>query len=431
MKKVTLKQRIIEKWEHAGFQKYFQNTGWMFFARIFGMAIAFFVTAIVARYLGPEKYGTLMYAVSFVGLFSFIASLGMDHIIYRELIKHPENENKILGTSFTLRLAGGFLAFFATILFSSLVLHGVLEKKLIIIISFSFIFQTLSILNYSFQSRLENKKLSYTIIITTVILSLLKLAIVFSNKGILFLSAVLVIEPVIYGLFLVFYYSKYFGKIKRWTFDYEMAKDIIKASLPLMFSAVFVLIYSRIDQIIVKHFLNSTAVGLYSAAVTLSEVWYFIPGIIVSTLFPSIINTKKNDEIVYRKRIIHLTLLLISISSFIAILGTLFAKYILHLIFGLSFVDAYRVLQLYIWSGVGISIGTVLIQYLITEKLSSIILYTSIIGMVINVALNLWLIPIYGINGSAFATLISYTVGPLSALCFKSSREKILKLFIQ
>ncbi|MBC7982159.1 flippase [Candidatus Parcubacteria bacterium] len=230
---------------------------------------------------------------------------------------------------------------------------------------------------------------------------------------------------------MIFYYSKYFGKIKKWSFDQDMAKEIIKNSLPLMFSAVFVLIYSRIDQIIVKQYLNSAAVGLYSSAVTLSEVWYFIPGIIVSTLFPSIINTKKNDEGLYRKRIIHLTILLIGISSLIAIFGTIFAKYILHLIFGLSFVEAYRVLQFYIWSGVGISIGTVMIQYLITEKLSSIILYTSIIGMVINVVLNLWLIPIYGINGSALATLISYTLGPLSALCFPSAREKIIKLFIQ
>ncbi|MBC7981578.1 oligosaccharide flippase family protein, partial [Candidatus Parcubacteria bacterium] len=183
MKKLTLKQRIIEKWENAGFQKYFQNTGWMFFARIFGMAIAFFVTAIVARYLGPEKYGTLMYAVSFVGLFSFIASLGMDHIIYRELIKYPERESKILGTSFILRIVGGFAAIFATMFLSSFFVHDLLEKKLILIISLSFIFQSLSILNYTFQSRLENKKLSYIIITTNIILSLLKLAVVFSNKG--------------------------------------------------------------------------------------------------------------------------------------------------------------------------------------------------------------------------------------------------------
>lgn len=431
MKKPTLKQRIIEKWEHAGFQKYFQNTGWMFFARIFGMAIAFFVTAIVARYLGPEKYGTLMYAVSFVGLFSFIASLGMDHIIYRELIKYPEKESDILGTSFILRMAGGFIAVFATIFLSSFFVHDLLEKKLILIISLSFIFQSFSILNYTFQSRLENKKLSYIIIIVNIILSLLKLLIVFSNKGVLFLSAILVIEPILYGLFLVFCYSRYFGKIRRWSFNKNMAKDIVKASLPLMFSAVFILIYSRIDQIIVKHYLNSTAVGLYSAAVTLSEVWYFIPSIIASTLFPSIINARKSDEAIYKKRVIHLTILLVGISSFIAFFGTIFAKLILHIIFGLNFVDAYRVLQFYIWSGVGISIGTVLIQYLITEKLSSIILYTSIIGMVINIALNLLLIPHYGINGSALATLISYTLGPVSALCFPSSREKILKLFRQ
>jgi O-antigen/teichoic acid export membrane protein len=92
MKISQIKQYIVEKSKHEGFRKYFKNTGWMFGARISGMGIAFFVTAIVARYLGPEKYGTLMYAVSFVGLFSFIASLGIDQILYRDIIKNPEKE---------------------------------------------------------------------------------------------------------------------------------------------------------------------------------------------------------------------------------------------------------------------------------------------------------------------------------------------------
>lgn len=423
-----LKHRIIEKWGEAGFQRYFSNIGWLFFSRILGMLIAFFVTAIVARYLGPEKYGTLMYAVSFVGLFSFLASLGIDQIMYREIIKNPEKEAEILGTSFILKIIGGFLALCITLIFSLFFTENILEKKLILIISISYIFQAFNILNYVFQARVENKKLSYITITTTIILSLLKLGIVFSNKGILFLSTVLVIEPIIYGLFFIFYYSKYFGNIRKWSFNVNTAKNIINASLPLMFSSVFVIIYSRIDQVILKNYINTEAVGLYSSAVSLSEVWYFIPTIIVSALFPSIINSQKNNTRTYGKRIIKLTLFLIGISSFIAIVGTVFAKPILNLVFGIDFISAYKALQLYIWSGVGISIGTVIIQYLVAEKLSLVILYISIIGMVLNVTLNIILIPKYGIDGAALATLVSYTVGPLTFLLFKAPRDKIIAI---
>lgn len=425
---MSITHLIKEKWRHAGFQKYFSSISWLFFSKIVGMLIAFFVTALVARYLGPEKYGTLMYAVSFVGLFSFLASLGIDQILYRDIIKHPEREAQILGTSFVLKIIGGISALVITLLFSFFLTHDLLEKKLIFIISLSYIFQAFNVINYTFQARLENKKLSYITIATNILLSLLKIGIVLSNKGILFLSAVLVLEPIIYGLFFIFYYSKYFGSIRKWGFDKQVAKTMIVSSLPLMFSSIFVIIYSRIDQVILKNFINAEAVGLYSSAVTLSEVWYFIPTMIVSTLFPSIIYAQQNNTHTYGKRILKLTLFLVTISSFIAIIGTVFARQILHLVFGLGFIEAYKVLQLYIWSGVGISIGTIVIQYLIAEKLSSVILYISIIGMVINVGLNLLLIPQYGITGSALATLISYTVGPLTFLFFKEPRRKIIAI---
>lgn len=425
-------QELLHKtkdiWNHAGFQKYFKNIGWLFFSKIFSLGISFFVTALVARYLGPEKYGTLMYAVSFVGLFSFLASLGLDQIVYREIIKYPEKEPEILGTAFILKCLGGILALCVTIGCSYFFTDNILEKKLILIISLSYIFQAFNIFNYTFQSRLENQKLSIITIITNVVLSGLKIAVVFSNKGILYLSAILVVEPVLYAIFLIFVYTKYFGNLKDFRFRISRATYMLYTAFPIMFSTIFATIYSRIDQVILKNYINAEAVGLYSSAVTLSEVWYFVPAIIVSTLFPSILHAQKENERAYNKRILNLTYFLLSISSVIAIIGSLFAKPILNLVYGFDFINAYTVLQLYIWSGVGISLGIIITQYLIAEKLSSIILYISLIGMIINVFLNIILIPNYGINGSALATLISYTVGPLSVLLFNKPRKKIFAI---
>jgi O-antigen/teichoic acid export membrane protein len=425
----TITRRIKEKWQHAGFQKYLEGIGWLFFSRVLGMAISFFVTAMVARYLGPAKYGTLSYATSFVMLFSFISSLGIDQILYRDIIKNPERENELFGTAFILKSIGGFIAVAVTIGISFFFSHDLLEQKLIFIISLSYIFQSFNILTYGFQARRENKRLSQITIAVSIMLSLLKVAIVFLNKGVLFLGVVLVIEPILYALLLGLYYSKISKGIQKWTFKKDTAKKMIVAAAPLMLSSIFVILYSRIDQVLLKNYINTEAVGLYSAAVTLSEVWYFIPNIIVSTLFPAIIAAQMTDIRLYSKRILKLALFLTCISSCIALAGTIFAKQALWLIFGPDFVTGYKVLQLYIWSGVGISLGTIIIQYLIAEKLSSIILYTSIIGMILNISLNLLLIGRYGINGSAFATLISYTLGPLSVLCFKEPRNKIIHLF--
>ena len=103
---------------HDGFKKYFHNTGWLFFGRIINLIISFFVVAYVARYLGPANYGLLMYSISFVGLFSFIANLGIDQVLYRDLIKYPEKENEYIGTAFFLKLIGGSLAFLSVLIFT-------------------------------------------------------------------------------------------------------------------------------------------------------------------------------------------------------------------------------------------------------------------------------------------------------------------------
>ncbi|MFZ2979126.1 MAG: oligosaccharide flippase family protein, partial [Candidatus Magasanikiibacteriota bacterium] len=81
MKFVTIKTKFLEIWNHSGFQRYFKNTSWLFFSRIFILVLAFFISAYVARYLGPEEYGILNYIISFVGLFSFIPNLGMNNIL--------------------------------------------------------------------------------------------------------------------------------------------------------------------------------------------------------------------------------------------------------------------------------------------------------------------------------------------------------------
>ncbi len=426
MKKI--KNHIINTWQHAGFQKYFKNTGWMFFSKIFSMIISFFITAIVARYLGPEKYGTMMYAVSFVGLFAFLSSLGIDQIVYREILNNPKEENKLLGTSLILKTAGGISAVILSILCSMIFSDNQLERTLIFIISISYIFQSFNIINYSFQSRLENRKLSTITITVNIILSIFKLIIVYFNKGILFLSSLLILEPILYGLFFIYIYNRSFGKVRNWFFDKKTAIIIFKSSLPLMFSSIFALVYARIDQVMIKHYMNNEAVGLYSSAVTLSEVWYFIPTIIVSTFFPAIMNAKNTDKYTYGKRILGLSLLITTILFCISLGGTIFSREVLHIIFGSQFISAHTALSIYIWSGIGVGLGTIIIQFLVAEKLPKIILFISLIGMIINITLNIVLIPIYGINGSALATLISYIIGPLTFCIFKEPRQRIVAI---
>jgi O-antigen/teichoic acid export membrane protein len=166
--------------------------------------------------------------------------------------------------------------------------------------------------------------------------------------------------------------------------------------------------------------LDATAVGLYDAGVRLAELWYFFPGVIISSLLPPIINAKKIDESQYKRRLIRLAVLVTSLSFAYASLVTLIARPLMNLVFGGEFIGGYTALQIYVWSGIGVGIGLFINQYLITENRSKLVLYISFIGMTLNVILNIILIPLYGINGAALSTLISYTVGPLFVFISKT-----------
>lgn len=426
MKKFLSIAYIKDKWSHAGFQKYSRSTLWMLVARILSMVISLFTTIFIARNLGPGNFGQLSYAVSFVGIFSFISSLGIDNILYRELIKHPGKRNEFLGSAFIIRLCAGSTTAVLIILSAIFFSQDDVSMVLIFILSASFIFNSINIINYEFQARVKSKYPSIILLTVTLTLNILKILVIFFDKGVIFLSLVLLLEPILYGALYWICYENILGeRVRDWKFDKRIALTLIKDSWPLIFSAAFALIYSRIDQVLIKHMIDVQAVGIYDSAVRIAEVWYFIPSIIISSLFPAIVNGKLSSEKIYHSRLIRLALLLILLSSGAAIATTIFAPYIIRILYGAAFMNGVIILQIYVWSGIAIALGNLVNNYLITENYRRILFLVYLIPTISNVVLNLIWIPHYGLVGSAYATLVSYSLGPLSLLCFKQTRHNI------
>jgi len=184
----------------------------------------------------------------------------------------------------------------------------------------------------------------------------------------------------------------------------------------------------KIDQVMIKRMLNNSEAGYYASAVKLCEMWYFIPMAISSSLYPAIINAKKRGEIFYKKRLQQLYDIMSWLSISIALFFTIFAHSIIIFLYGEKFIPAIPVLQIYVWSSIGTFLGVASSQFLVTENLTKISFYRTFIGMVINVILNIYLIPRVGILGAAFATLISYTIATLGLIFFKSSYSQIIMM---
>ena len=421
---------IKEKWNHVGFQKYLKNTGWMFFGRIFILGISFLVNAYIARYLGPGNFGLLNYVISFVGLFSFIATFGIDSVVSREIVKNHDLKSEIIGTSFYLKLLGGILAIIIIFITSYFTTTDKILLELIWMFSLTYIFQAFNIIDIYFQSQVLSKYSMMVIISASLISTTLKMFLILFHAGIIWLIAVYVLETATatIGFLLIFIYKGH--KLREWKFNKKISIMILRDSWPLMLSSVAIGIYMKIDQVMIKNMIGNEQAGIYAVAVKLSEVWYFIPSIICISVFPAIINAKKVSLEFYEKRLKKLYSLMFWISFLIASFITFFSHLIIYILFGTQYLGAITALRIYVWAGISVSLGIALGQYLIAENYTKISLAGNIFGALSNILLNIILIPKYGISGAAFATLVSYTLSSLSGLLFTKTRRQ-LKIILQ
>ena len=405
-----------------GFQKYFKNTGWLFFGRVFMLGISFFVGAYIARYLGPSNYGLLNYVVSFVGLFAFLASFGVESIVSREIIKDHSKKDEIIGTAFYIKLTGSLIAIASVFLVSIFITKDIFTLGLIWLFSLNFIPQSFNILETYFQSQVLSKKVVFAQIISNLVSTLLKIICLTQNKGIFWLTVIFIIETSVYAALLLFSFRKFGNHIRKWRFNKNIALSLLRDSWPLMLSAIAISIYMDIDQVMIKNMLGNEQAGIYAVAVKLSEVWYFIPSIICASVFPAIVNAMKTSKELFESRLKKLYFTMFWISFGIALFTTVFSRLIIVILFGSKYLGAISTLQIYVWGGIGVSLGIAVGQYIISNNLTRIGLLNTIWGAILNIGLNLILIPRIGIKGGAIATVVSYTIATFGIFFYKKTR---------
>jgi O-antigen/teichoic acid export membrane protein len=410
------------------FKKYFKNTFWLFTEKILRILISFAVTILVIRYLGPEEFGLLSYAISFYGLFSAISVLGLESISIRELVRHPGSRDNILGSVFLLRLLGGIV----TVILITLILfisgESTYTTILILIVSVSSIFQSFSVIDYYFRAEVKAKYSVYVMSMSVIITSAFKVLFIILSAPLIYFAFAFLIEFIVaaVGFILVYRHNKF--NIINWKFHKGVALNLLKDSWPLILSGLVISIYAKIDQVMIKNILNSTELGYYATAVKLSEAWYFIPVALTSSLFPAIVKAKQVSEELYINRMQKLYDILVWMAIAIALPVSIFSGNIINLIFGGEFHTAAPVLTIYIWAGVAVFLGVASSQYLINENYTKLSFFRNLIGMIFNVALNLLLIPKYGIIGAAVATLISYTLVTFSLVFFKKTSYQVVMM---
>ena len=383
----------------------------------------------VARYLGPSQFGVFSYAVAFAALFGSIAKLGLDSIVVRDLVNEPDKRDLYMGSAFWLKLLGSVAMLAVVTLAVQLTSNNSTTNLYIFIISIGTIFQSFEVVDFYFQSKVLSKFVSICKLTQLFISSVLKLYLVFTGGDLIWFVLVSLVDQITLAVSLyIAYWHQKLGSFYR-HFYWATTKHLLRDSWSLIISGLVIMIYMRIDQIMIKEILGEKEVGLYSAATRISEVWYFIPMLLTNSLFPSIVNAKKVSDELYYARLQRLYALMVWTAIAIALPMTFLSSWLVTTLFGEAYRDAGQVLMIHIWAGVFVFLGVASMKWHINEGLQKYFLISTSIGAIANILLNLVLIPKFGICGAAVATLLSQLVASyLMNFVFEATRKNFFRI---
>ena len=399
------------------------NFGWLVSEKIARLVLNVGVGFWVARYLGPERFGELAYAIAAVGLFSLGAELGLDAVVRRELIRRPADTARLLAAAAALRLLGG-VAMYAIVVGGGALAGSVAPAPALRVVVGLTLFQpALWVADLAFQARLASR---FSVAAQLAALSAgaaLRVALIVTHAPLVGFAWALAAETLVAGAALAGLARR---EGLRWSlgdFRWVDARRLLAEAWPLLGSGLAVIIYMRIDALMLRPLAGEREVGIYAAATRFTEVWYFLPVAMASSLLPALLRARERSAEDYTRRLQRSYDLYAGVAFALAAPVALAAPRLVRLAYGPAYAAAGAVCAVHVWSSVFVFLGVARSQFLVNEGHTRFYLAATLAGLAVNVALNRVLIPTHGAWGAAVATLAGQAVAAwMSSFCFAPVR---------
>lgn len=412
---------------------YLHNALWIMGDKIATLGVGFLVTVVVARYLGPEDFGVLSYAISVASLFAAAGHMGLSGLVVREIVKKPDEREVTLGTTFGLKFIGAALGY-TLLLTYGIVYEGMASTEFVTlaVAGAVLLFLPFDIFDFWFQAFVQARYVTFSRLTGLAISSAFKLLFAFLGFSVVyFILANLVQSVVVVFLFSLIFRLKSRIKIQHWRFSWEKAKELFGQGWVIYLGSIFAVIYLKIDQIMLRWFEGAGSVGVYAIAAQLSEAWYFVPTAIVTSFFPRLIKLKEENQEQFNKRLQQLFDLLFTMAVGVAVIMTLLSEWIIVFFFGVHYIDSASILVIHIWAGIFIFMRAAFSRWILIENALIFSLITQGTGALLNVGLNYFLIPVFSVQGAAYATLISYGFASFISLYIYSKTRPIFIMMVK
>ncbi len=396
------------------------NVGWLVFERIAPMLTGFIVNAVVVRYMGPERFGLYSYALSFASIFATLATVGTEAIVVRELARTPDREGEIIGTALVMRLAAAGVVWVAAVVAVAYLRDDPLTRVLVAIMAGNALATALAVFECWFRAQIAAREMVIARTTAVMLGQAGRVVLVLVGASLPAFAVLTAGTAVLSSVLVWILFARKTAQKLRW--DGGRARQLVRDSWPLVIVSISIMVYMKIDQVMLTAMTSDRENGIYATAVTLSELWYFLPVAIGGTVFPLIVQAHESeDEVSFNRKLQLFYDAMVALGYAIAVPVFVLAGPIVQILFGSAYQQSAAVLRVHVASFVFVCIGMARGQFIMTKNYNKFGMVASVSAAALNVVLNVVLIRPYGALGAAWSTLISYAAANyLSGLCAPS-----------
>ena len=396
-------KKMLNKFKSSLFLK---NAIWNMGGKILQMVISLFVGMLTARYLGPSNYGIIGYTASYVTFFSVIAQLGFDSVAVKEILENPDKQGEILGSTIFFRVITSIVSSIGV----AVLVYFVDDKDpLMVWVAFlqalSLIFQSFEMIHFWYQSRMETQVSVKVQTFAYLVMAAYKIAILALGKDVVWFACSTAIETAVVAVALIWSYRR--SKGQPFKVSFTCGTTMLHSSYHFILSGIMVTIYSHMDKIMLEQMLNEAAVGYYTAATKVAQMWSFVLMALINSARPLIITARGQSQETYIKQNKRLYAAILWIGIAVASVMTIGGKWIIYIMYGAEYMPATSSLQISAWYTMFAMLGSARGIWIVCENKAKYVKYYLGLGAVLNIILNYLLIPTYGPGGAAAATLIT------------------------
>jgi O-antigen/teichoic acid export membrane protein len=383
----------------------FKSFSWIVFDKILRVFTSLVFISLLASALLPEKFGTFNLIFSGVAIFSSIASWGLLNLFKKLYFENVNDRANILNAVITLQILISIIVSAIYLIFGYYLQEMFkVDFNLVLVSIFLILFKPVEIGLATMEANEKFDVVAKVNISLNLTFFIIKCGALFSKQSLPTYVIIQTSEIIVTNL-IIFKLSKIKFKFNQLIENSQISySQLLTDGGKLMLSGLAVTVYMRIDQIMIGTLIDHENLGLYSAAIKLGEFPYFVGSIISVIIFKRFFD----DDTDSREAFLQVCYSAITILAVVISLTMCFAAgTLVNFVFGPEYVQSASILSLHAVTIIFVYIGLLNVQILISENQLASILYRTIMGCVINIILNAFLIPYYGIIGAVIATIAS------------------------